>query len=39
LPETIEDVHRALVWIGSHADDWGMPEPAAYLGLGMEARP
>lgn len=39
LPETIEEVHRALVWIGSRPDDRGMPEPMAFVGLGAEARP
>jgi 4-hydroxy-3-methylbut-2-enyl diphosphate reductase len=44
LPETIEAVHRALVWIGSRPDDSrlpgesGNPESAAFVGLEVEAR-
>jgi 4-hydroxy-3-methylbut-2-enyl diphosphate reductase len=44
LPETIEEVHRALVWIGSGPEDArassdpGRPGPATFLGLGAEAR-
>jgi 4-hydroxy-3-methylbut-2-en-1-yl diphosphate reductase len=42
LPETIEEVHRALVWIGSGTDscsDGGTvgPQPATFLGLEAEA--
>ena len=41
LPETIEEVHRALVWIGSGPDGSrriarGTPEPAAFLALEAE---
>ncbi len=41
LPETIEEVHRALVRIGSGPEAGGgvNPEPAAFLGLEAEARP
>jgi 4-hydroxy-3-methylbut-2-enyl diphosphate reductase len=43
LPETIEEVHRALVWIGSRPGacrEGGevSPEPATFLGLEAEAR-
>jgi 4-hydroxy-3-methylbut-2-enyl diphosphate reductase len=42
LAETIEEVHRALVWIGSGPDRSGLdgacgtPEPPAFLGLEAE---
>jgi 4-hydroxy-3-methylbut-2-enyl diphosphate reductase len=43
LPETIEEVHRALVWIGSGADagpDGALgSQPEAFLGLSAEVRP
>jgi 4-hydroxy-3-methylbut-2-enyl diphosphate reductase len=39
LPETIEEVHRALVWIGTGRDDTGGPEPMALAGLEAEAHP
>jgi 4-hydroxy-3-methylbut-2-en-1-yl diphosphate reductase len=39
LPETIEEVHRALVWIGSGREDAGGPVPPAFVGLEAEARP
>jgi 4-hydroxy-3-methylbut-2-en-1-yl diphosphate reductase len=43
LPETIEEVHRALVWIGSgpevSRDNGGVrPGPATFIGLEAEAR-
>jgi 4-hydroxy-3-methylbut-2-en-1-yl diphosphate reductase len=44
LGETIEEVHRALVWIGSGPDGSGLdgacgtPEPPAFLGLEAEVR-
>lgn len=42
LPETIEDVHRALVWIGSRpgsGGDGGVdPRPTASLGIAVEPR-
>jgi 4-hydroxy-3-methylbut-2-enyl diphosphate reductase len=44
LPETIEAVHRALVWIGSRPDDsrspggCGSPEAATFFGPEAEAR-
>ena len=44
LPETIEEVHRALVWIGSRPDDsvgpcnQGAPGPVSFLGIGTEVR-
>jgi 4-hydroxy-3-methylbut-2-en-1-yl diphosphate reductase len=45
LPETIEEVHRALVWIGSDPDNSrvpgepGSPGPGVFLGLEAEVRP
>jgi 4-hydroxy-3-methylbut-2-enyl diphosphate reductase len=44
LPETIEEVHRALVWIGSDPDDSrasgepGRPEPVVFPGIETEVR-
>jgi 4-hydroxy-3-methylbut-2-en-1-yl diphosphate reductase len=40
LPETIEDVHRALVWIGSAPGACGADlQPAPFVGLEAEVRP
>lgn len=45
LPETIEEVHRTLVWLGTRALESGMPgDPensgsATFLGLDAEAHP